>query len=309
MMLASGGKCLMLQLWGVQRSALVLVLSIMIVTRVFAAEAAESPVRFGISPWFSTNVRFQQTMIQPIVGALQSSGLVSEYQSAADNVQFVRAAMEGHYDVIFVPANIGAMLATESGFRPLVGYHLPQDFGVYVSRDSALRSGTLDSLKGKRVGMPDEFGLIAMQALDTFQKQGLLPGGLIVRYEKYDQLVVLLFQHAVDAIVINPHILPLLEPAVSSRLVQIYRAPEIGLKLTHVYLIAPQVPRAVAKKIADAFAIYHASPAVRGGISREGRYLIDKPTRSDLAPALRYADGLRQRLKSGVAMDEAPPPN
>lgn len=155
--------------------------------------------------------------------------------------------------------------------------------------------------------MPDEFGLISTQALETFQMQGLLPGGLDVRYEKYDQLVVLLFQHAVDAIVINPHILVLLEPAVRDRLVQIYQAPEIGLKLTHVYLIAPHVPTDLAKKVEDAFAAYHARSVIRNGIAQDGRYLIDKPTPDDLAPALRYADGLRQRLKSGVAMDEAAP--
>jgi hypothetical protein len=277
----------------------------MLPSRGFAAEAvASTVVRFGLSPWFSTNVRFQQSMIQPIVDTLRtSSGLASSYQSAADNVQFVRAAMEGSYDVVFVPANIGALLAAESGFRPLVGYHLPQDFAVYVPRDSALQAGNLDGLRGRRVGMPDEFGLISARALDTFQKQGLLPGGLIVRYEKYDQLVVLLFQHAVDAIAINPHILPLLEPAVRNRLVQIYRAPEIDLKLTHVYLIAAHVPDDVAHKVQQAFAIYHGSAAVRESISQEGRYLIDKPTQNDLAPAMRYADGLRQRLKKGVALE------
>jgi len=71
-----------------------------------------------------------------------------------------------------------------------VGYHLPQDFAIYVSQDSALRAGNLNSLKSKTVGMPDEFGLIAMQALDTFQKQGLLPRGPVVRYEKYDGVTV-----------------------------------------------------------------------------------------------------------------------
>jgi ABC-type nitrate/sulfonate/bicarbonate transport system substrate-binding protein len=297
----------------VRGAALFLMLSAMLAPPMFAAEAVESTViRFGISPWFSTNVRFQQTMIKPMVDVLKSFGLASDYQSASDNVQFVRAATDGRYDVVFVPANIGALLTTESGFRPLVGYHLPQDFAVYVSKDSALRSGTLqsgklDSLKGKRVGMPDEFGLIAMQALETFQKQGLLPGGLDVRYEKYDQLVVLLFQHAVDAIVINPHILVLLEPAVRDRLVQIYQAPEIDLKLTHVYLIAPHVPPDVTKKVEGAFLTYHENSDVRNGIAQDGRYLIDKPTPDDLAPALRYAGGLRQRLKNGVAMDGAPP--
>jgi len=301
----------MLRILGASGLALCLVLGMIFITPVFAAEAAESPViRFGISPWFSTNVRFQQAMIQPIVDALRSSaGLASDYQSAADNVQFVRAAMDGRYDVIFVPANIGALLAAESGFKPIVGYHLPQDFAVYVSKDSLLRAGNLNSLKGQRVGMPDEFGLIAMQALNTFEKQGLLPGGLVVRYEKYDQLIVLLFQHAVDAIAINPHILPLLEPSVSNRLVKIYQAPEMDLKLTHVYLIAPQVPADIAKKIADTFRIYHESAAVRKGIAQDGRYLIDQPTQNDLAPAMLYTDGLRQRLKTGVAMDEAPPRN
>jgi hypothetical protein len=77
----------------------------MLPSRGFAAEAvASTVVRFGLSPWFSTNVRFQQSMIQPIVDTLRtSSGLASSYQSAADNVQFVRAAMEGSYDVVFVP--------------------------------------------------------------------------------------------------------------------------------------------------------------------------------------------------------------
>lgn len=290
---------------GVRGTAFLLLLSVMLSTRGFAADTAESTViRFGISPWFSTNVRFQQTMIQPIVDALRmSSDLSSEYQSAADNVQFVRAAMDGRYDVVFVPANIGALLATESGFRPLVGYHLPQGFAVYVLKGSALSAVNLDSLKGKRVGMPDEFGLIATKALEVFQAQGLLPGGLVVRYEKYDQLVVQLFQNNVDAIVINPEILPLLEPTVRNRLVQIYRAPDIDLKLTHAYLIAPHVPADIASRVIDAFGRFHDNSATRQGIARDGRYLIDKPQRRDLTPALRYADGLRQRLKSGVAQD------
>jgi ABC-type phosphate/phosphonate transport system substrate-binding protein len=292
---------------GRYRPVLVLILGLMFCLRGFAADAVKpaTMIRFGVSPWFSTNVNFQRNMIEPIVTALQTdSGIGVKYESALDNIQFVRGAMDGRYDLVFVPAHVAALLVADCGFKPVLGYHLPTDFAVYVLKQSSASTAGLESLKGKRVGLPDEFGLTTEVAMELFQKQGLVPGNIDIHYEKYDQLVLKLFRGDIDAIVTNPLVITFLEPRMQERIQPVFRSPDANLKLTHVYLIAPKVPPTMVASLRGGLARFYQSPETRQKLSLDRRYeVFANPAESDFEPALRYADRLRQRLKAGVALD------
>ena len=95
--------------------------------------------------------------------------------------------------------------------------------------------------------------------------------------------------------------------ALQERVQQVYRSPDANLKLTHVFLIAPKVAAETERSIRSAISQFYHSAPVRQRAVEDTRFVIFADiTPRDLEPALAYADRLRQRLKSGVAVDRLP---
>lgn len=269
-----------------------------------AAPPATPAIRFGVVPWFSTNVQIQQQAVRPIMDAVQAAAARPvDYRTAADNLQFTRAAIDHQYDIALVTMHIGALLITEHGFRLAQAYYVPLEFGVYTLKTSSI--ATLDDLRGRRVAFPDEFGTTTVMATEAFTRHGLLPGGIAASYEKYDQMLLRLFRQDVDAVVMLPAVVALLEPATRDRLVQRYLSPAVNLPVTNMYLISPQVPPETAAMMSAAIRDYYRRPAVRTSFLRDGRRLVDEVGVDALQPMLHYSGNLRLRLNANVALDEA----
>jgi len=128
-----------------------------------------SVLRMGIVPLNSPAALFKihQPLVRHLTKAVRRP---IRFYTATDHAAFYREATAGAYDLMIVSPHLVPFLLKQ-GFVPLARCRSEMDVVLVLPSDRTFNS--LEDLRGKRIGLPDQLAFITINGIRWFGSQGM----------------------------------------------------------------------------------------------------------------------------------------
>lgn len=157
--------------------------------------------------------------LRPLVDPLRADpALDVDVVVSPSHAAFLRAAREGRFDVVLVPAHLGPILARGGRYETLARATGPRQIDLFALAEGGIH-GVAD-LAGRRVALPPAASLASLVARDVLTSHGQLPGSgfRVVESPGQDQAILKVLGGDADAGAAFRSVLSLLEPGLRARL-------------------------------------------------------------------------------------------
>ena len=152
------------------RTKMLLVVGFLLLSA-FRVTAEPLPLRIGIMPFNSTLALFK--IHQPIRLQLQETlGRPVELFTAPDYPSYLKDCQAGQFDLLIIGPHLGVMLM-ENGYQPLLQYKTRLQPVIVVKKGAV---ADINSLKGKRIGLPSSLSVSSIGGIKWLQDNGLKAG-------------------------------------------------------------------------------------------------------------------------------------